>query len=171
MSDSRKLKDLSRQELYDLIWANPVAKVAADFGVAEATVKNHANNQRVPRPTRRYWRAIAVGGNPRKKPLPPSDQQTFESVAKKPIPKSLPLPEPGSPLHPLAAEFLLALKKIKPEENGLVRLKEPLFPHVHVSKAMVERTAQSFHVLLKSSNINLLRFGVPRRRLTASRFY
>ena len=66
MSDSRKLKDLSRQELYDLIWSTPVANVAADFGVSEVTVKNHTNNRRIPRPTRRYWSKIAAGIKPHK---------------------------------------------------------------------------------------------------------
>ena len=117
MSDTRKLKDLSRQELYDLIWSTKVAQLAADYGVTEATVKTHCNNRRVPRPAGRYWRAIAAGGNPPKKPLPPSDQQAFESNAQKPIPKSLSLPDPSQPLHPLAAEMLAALKK-KAQRQG-----------------------------------------------------
>jgi hypothetical protein len=94
MSDSRKLTDLSRQELYDLIWASPAIKVAADFGVTETVVKNHCNNRKVPRPTRRYWTKLAAGIKPRKKPLPPTPQEVFEIEAQRRVPKALALPEP-----------------------------------------------------------------------------
>ena len=150
MSDSRKLKDLSRQELYDLIWSTPVANVAADFGVSEVTVKNHTNNRRIPRPTRRYWSKIAAGIKPRMKPLPPSANEVFEIEAQRRIPKSLALPESGTPLHPLAAEMLAALKKIKPDYKNLIHLKETNFPEVTVSKGLVERAALTFHVLLNA---------------------
>jgi hypothetical protein len=148
MSDPRRLAELSRQELYDLIWSTPVTQVAADFGVTEATVKNHCNNRRIPRPTLRYWSKIAAGIKPRKKPLPPSAKEVFETKAQRRIPKSLALPEPGTPLHPLAAEMLAALKKIKPDYKNLIRLKETNFPEVTVSKALLERAARTFHVLL-----------------------
>ena len=150
MSDTRKLKDLSRQELYDLIWSTPVAKVAADFGVSEVTVKNHTNNRRIPRPTGRYWSKIAAGIKPRMKPMPPSANEVFEIEAQRRIPKSLALPESGTPLHPLAAEMLAAMKKIKPDYKNLICLKETNFPEVTVSKVLVERVAQTFHVLLKA---------------------
>ncbi len=150
MSDSRKLKDLSRQQLYDLIWSTPVAKVAADYGVSEAVVKYHCNNRNVPRPTKRHWVNLAAGITPRKKPLPPSVQDVFEIEAQKRVPKVLALPEPGAPLHPLAAEMLAALNKIKPDSRNLIHLKEIRFPEVNVSKASVERAARSFHVLLKA---------------------
>jgi hypothetical protein len=150
MSDSRKLTDLSRQELYDLIWSSPVAKVAADFGVTETVVKNHCNNRKVPRPTRRYWTKLAAGIKPRKKPLPPTPQEVFEIEAQRRVPKALALPEPGARLHPLATELLTALNKTKPGDQKLVHLKEPVFPEVTVSKPLVERTAQAFHVILRS---------------------
>src|SRR5690242_19176711 len=149
MSDSRKLTDLSRQELYDLIWSTPVAKVATDFGVTEVTVKNHCNNRNVPRPTRRYWKKLAVGIKPRKKALPPTAQEIFEAEVQRRLPKSLPLPEPGTPLHPLAAELLAALKTTKPGEHKVVHLRKPAFPEVTVTKPMIERVAQAFHIILQ----------------------
>ena len=150
MPDTRKLKDLSRQELYDLIWSTPIDKVAADFGVAEATVKNHSNNRNIPRPTPRYWRAIAAGGNPRKKPLPPSAKETFEVQAQKPLLKSLVPPAAGAPLHPLATEMLKVILKSEPWSHQLIRLNEIQFPEVHVTKAMAPRAAQAFHVILST---------------------
>jgi hypothetical protein len=150
MADSRKLTDFSRQELYDLIWSTPVTQVAADFGVTEVTVKNHCNNRRVPRPAQRYWKAMAAGGRPRKKPLPPSAQEVFETEAQRRVPKCLALPALGTPLHPLAAELLRVLNKTKPDHKKLIHLKEPSCPEVNISKALAERVAQSFHVILQA---------------------
>lgn len=150
MSDSRNLKDFSRQEIYDLIWSKPVAKVAADFGVSEVTVKNHTNNRRIPRPTPRYWSKIASGIKPRMKPLPPSANDVFEIEAQRRTPKSFALPKSGTPLHPLAAEMVAALKKIKPDDKNLIRLKETNYPEVTVSKELAERAVGAFHVMLNA---------------------
>ena len=146
----RKLKEFSRQQLYDLIWSKPIAEVAVDFGVAETTVKNHCNNRRVPCPARRYWRAIALGGNPRKKPLPSTDNETFENELQKPMSKSLALPKAGAPLHPLAAAMLVAMKKIKPDYKSQICFRDVNYPEVHVTRPLLERTAQVFHVLLNA---------------------
>jgi hypothetical protein len=148
MADSRKLAELSRQELYDLMWASPATKVAADFGISDVAVLKHCIKKHVPRPTRGYWAKIAAGHKPRKKPLPPTVQETFELDVQRRISKTLPLPEPGAPLHPLAAEMLVALKKLKPDYQKLTHLKEPAFPDINISKSLVERAAQSVHVLL-----------------------
>ena len=164
MSDSRQLEDLSRHELYDLIWSTPVTKVAADFGVTEVTVKNHCNNRRVPRPTQSYWKVIAAGGKPRKKPLPPSAQEVFETEAQRRIPKFLALPAPGTPLHPLAAELLRVLNKTKPDHKKLIHLKEPSCPEVNISKALAERAAQSVHVILQA----LEPLGIEFRKYSGS---
>ena len=149
MSDTRKLKDLSRQELYDLIWATPVAKVAADFGVTEATVKNHCANRQVPRPNRRYWKRLATGITPRKKGLPPTTMEIFEMESQRQLTQSLPLPEPGKPLQPLAAKLLAALKRTKLEKNKVLHLRNSGLPEVTVTKPQIERVAQAFHVILQ----------------------
>jgi len=164
MSDLRQLADLSRQELYDLIWSTPVTQVAADFGNSEATVKNHCNNRRVPRPTQRYWKAMAAGGSPRKKPLPPSAQEIFETEAQRRIPKCLALPAPGTPLHPLAAELLRVLNKTIPDHKKLIHLKEPSCPEVTISKVLAERVARSFHVILQA----LEPLGIEFRKYSGS---
>jgi signal recognition particle subunit SEC65 len=148
MSDPHELKDLSRQELYNLIWSSPAMKVAADFGVSDVAVHKHCIKRNVPRPTRGYWAKLAAGRVPRKKPLPPTSEEVFENEAQRRVPKSLALPEPDTQLHPLASEMLLALNRTKPDYKKLIHLKEPPYPEVNISKALTKRVAQSFHVML-----------------------
>jgi len=150
MSDSHQLTDLSRQELYELIWSSPATKVAADFGVSDVAVHKHCIKRNVPRPTRGYWAKLAAGRNPRKKPLPPTTEEIFENEAQRRLPKLLALPELKTQLHPLASEMLVALNKTKPGHQKLVHLKEPIFPEVTVSKPLVERAGQAFHVILQA---------------------
>jgi hypothetical protein len=150
MPNESKLKELSRQQLYDLIWSKSIADVAAEYDVTEATVKNHCNNRKVPRPRQRYWKKLAAGYKPHKKPLPAVADEIFEAEAQKRVPKLLALPESGAPLHAQANQLLMALNKIKPREKKLVHLEDPNFPEVTVSKPLVERAAQAFHVLLKT---------------------
>ncbi len=170
MSDARKLTDLSRQELYDLIWSTPVAKLASDFGVTESTVKNHCNNRRVPRPTLGYWKKLAAGIKPRKKALPPTAQEIFENEAQRRIPKSLALPEPASSLHALAADLLVALNKTKLGHSKLVHLEDPVFPEVTVSKPMVERAAQAFHIIIQRLEPLGIQFKKPQSSWGAGYF-
>jgi hypothetical protein len=150
MSDSRKLTDLSRQELYDLIWASPATKVAAAFSVSDVAVHKLCIRKHVPRPSRGYWAKLAAGIKPRKKPLPPTPHEVFEIEAQRRLPKLLALPEPNTQLNPLASELLTALNKIKPGVQKLVHLNDPVFPEVTVSKPLVERAAKAFHVILQS---------------------
>ena len=150
MSDSRKLADLSRQELYDLIWASPATKVAAEFGISNVGVRKHCIKKQVSWPTRGYWAKQAAGHKPRKKPLPPTAEEVFEIEAQRSLPKTLALPEPNTQLHPIASELLVALNKTKLRDHKQVRLESPNFPYVTVSKPLVERAAQSFHVILQA---------------------
>jgi hypothetical protein len=148
MSTIRQLSDLSRQELYDLIWSSPVTKVASEFGVSDVAVHKRCIKLYVPRPTCGYWAKIAAGHKPRKKPLPPSAAEVFEQMAQRSVGKILALPKNGAPLHPLASELLDVLSKTKPDFQKRVRLRTPSLPEVNISKSLAERVAQAFHVIL-----------------------
>jgi hypothetical protein len=149
MSEPRKLTDLSRQELYDLIWFSPATMVAADYGISDVAVHKLCIRKKVPRPTVGYWAKLAAGHKTQRKPLPPSAREVFEKMAQRPIPKTLALPGPDTQLHPLASELLAALNRTKPDHKQ-VRLERPEFPRVTVSKPLVERVAGAFHVILQA---------------------
>ena len=68
---------LSREELYELVWSEPMLKVAARFGVSSSYMARVCTLLNVPRPERGYWAKLAVGRAPTKPPLPdpcPGDQ-------------------------------------------------------------------------------------------------
>lgn len=70
---------ISREELYRLVWAEPMTKVAARFDVSGSYLARMCTLLNVPRPERGYWAKMAVG--------------------KAPAQPLLPAPLPGDPLH------------------------------------------------------------------------
>jgi hypothetical protein len=53
--------NLTRRELFDLVWSKPATKVAADFGISDVAVKKICDRHRIPVPGRGYWAKIAAG--------------------------------------------------------------------------------------------------------------
>lgn len=72
---------VSRQELYELVWSTPMTKVAEKLQVSNSYMARVCTALNVPRPGRGYWAKLAVGGAPRREPLPepqPGDQLSWE---------------------------------------------------------------------------------------------
>lgn len=70
---------VSRDELYRLVWSEPMIRIAERFQVSGSYLARVCTLLNVPRPERGYWAKLAVGKAP---PQPP-----------------LPEPQPGDPLH------------------------------------------------------------------------
>lgn len=47
--------NLTRQELYDLVWAHPVSKLAKDYGLSDRGLAKLCERHSVPTPPRGYW--------------------------------------------------------------------------------------------------------------------
>jgi hypothetical protein len=78
---------ISREELYDLVWSQPMTKVGEKFKLSGSYMARVCATLRVPRPERGYWAKLAVGKAPQKPALPdaqPGDQLSW-SVVKEPI--------------------------------------------------------------------------------------
>lgn len=68
---------ISREELYRLVWSQPMTKVAEQFNVSGSYMARVCAILHVPRPERGYWAKLAVGKAPPPDPLPearPGDQ-------------------------------------------------------------------------------------------------
>jgi len=61
---------LNREELYALVWAEPMLKVAARFGVSSSYMARVCSQLQVPRPERGYWAKLEVGKAPATPALP-----------------------------------------------------------------------------------------------------
>lgn len=79
-----------REELYQLVWAEPMIRAAARFEVSGSYLARVCEALNVPRPDRGCWQKLAVGKAPAPEPLPeaqPGDQVVWR--------KDVPLSQPG----------------------------------------------------------------------------
>jgi len=144
----RKLSELTRQELYDLVWSTPASKLAAEFGISDVALGKRCKKQNIPKPSLGYWAKHAAGANPPKKPLPPPPDEVFVQAAKKSVGMAIPLPAYTESAHLLATELIMKLPKARLDSNKRADLRLPTLPEVNVSKGLAERVAMAFHVIL-----------------------
>lgn len=76
----RKRHRLTRQELYDLVWSDPVYKVAARYGISGTGLAKICRNASIPLPERGYWSRVQAGQTVKRYPLRPAKTAENESV-------------------------------------------------------------------------------------------
>jgi len=61
----------SRESLYDLVWSNPMTKLAQQFKISDVALSKACAKMYVPVPPRGYWVRKAAGKSTHQIPLPP----------------------------------------------------------------------------------------------------
>jgi hypothetical protein len=61
---------LSREELYDRVWSEPMKTLAGRFQLSDVGLKKICTKHRIPVPPRGYWRRLETGQSPRRTALP-----------------------------------------------------------------------------------------------------
>lgn len=54
-------KDLSRKELYDLVWQKPIIQIAKDYGLSDRGLGKLCEKYQIPIPPRGYWQKVRSG--------------------------------------------------------------------------------------------------------------
>lgn len=138
------MKNLTREQLYDLLWAKPATEIAKELGVSDVWVGKVCKRANIPKPALGYWQKIAAGKVMKKIPLPPplplqaanmfvlgeSRHSHYPHVSDWPEPKSddEPLPPPPEP-----PAFTETIDEVRARAEGLfavMRLNQSLAqPH------------------------------------------
>jgi hypothetical protein len=139
--------ELTRREMYDLVWSWPMIKVAEELGISDVALKKICEKHRVPSPPRGYW-AKKEAGKPVKQvsfhhTADPNDERIAiqgsrnnllpeirevleqERQLRKAKPKSQPalqpaITEPVHDVHAAVASTARALRRGKPDADGVV---------------------------------------------------
>ncbi|HXJ12888.1 MAG TPA: hypothetical protein VNH19_11490 [Candidatus Limnocylindrales bacterium] len=156
----------NREQLYAEVWEQPLVKVAPKYGISAVGLGKVCGKLQIPLPGRGYWTKKEFGKPVERLPLPPGrdipmvHRFTFPSSEKSPnsvvVPKETPTdPEflrivaiesrntaivPDGPRHKLVKVAEKAMKRVKPDDNGLLhpRYSEPCL-EIHVSRSALER--------------------------------
>jgi hypothetical protein len=110
------------------------------------------------------------GANPPKTPLPPEPKPvTYESLDAA-IPDRLSLPDDAKDLHIVALELRVALRDATPDVNQCVKAEDRTMPRVTVSKAMIDRVAKAFDVIVRVVEARGIQFRQARSKYDAGHF-
>jgi hypothetical protein len=105
---------LTRQELYDRVWAEPVDTLAKEFRLSNVGLGKACRRHNLPVPARGYWARKAAGHKMRQPPLPPSkngdETVTLLGSAR---------PDPSAEAEPQAVHRLIAFE-MQPENRIIV---------------------------------------------------
>lgn len=71
---------LTRKELYDMVWERPVIKVAAEFDVSDVAIHKICRKHNVPVPPRGYWAKLAAGKTVHRTPLPKEVKERLDHI-------------------------------------------------------------------------------------------
>lgn len=168
---------LTRSELYELVWSEPMSTLAPKYGLSDVGLAKICRKLRVPRPWRGYWARKDAGQTIKPTPLPKlpdssppeflevtihrgvvkaadspegpvADQARFEARPENKISVAAILSDP----HPLTALTVKALRGAKANKGVLIpKTKKCLAFRVSIGTA--DRAACIFDALLKALDI------------------
>jgi len=69
-----------RQQLYDLVWSEPLTLLASRFGMSDVALAKNCKRNGIPVPQRGYWAKIKAGKTSQRFPLPPRGLGAVETV-------------------------------------------------------------------------------------------
>jgi hypothetical protein len=168
-------KEISRRELFDLVWTKPVTKVAVDFGVSDVAVHKLCKKHRIPVPGRGYWAKRAAGKMVRavvfreisdgslntirvhggiSTPGPEvvaarekarADTQAGKAARQLPSPNSA----ESAPLHLVAQHMKEKLEQARPGADGFVRISDRQSFRTIISSYIAPRLVAFVDLLVK----------------------
>src|SRR3546814_12324755 len=75
---------MTRQQLYELVWAEPISKLAERYGMSDRGFAKMCARANVPVPERGYWARLQAGQTAAKPPLPAPTSATLQHVTIRP---------------------------------------------------------------------------------------
>lgn len=143
---------LSREELYERVWAQPIRQLATEFGISNVAVAKACRRANVPVPGRGYWAKVQADKKPRRTPLPDINNVRLlspEEIAEQAGQTRIPLPAAAAIRHKTVCRFETALRRTKPDGNGLQGLEpQPHRPSIRVTARRITRAIRALHALV-----------------------
>lgn len=158
---------LSRQELYEKLWAVPAASLSKTFGISDVGLAKVCRKHRVPRPPRGHWAKLRNGKRVHKVPLPAIDDPQLDKVVihrmmiveKPSVDRTDDAPDRSRTVdvsdrldcpHALVRQTKDHLRSKPASEDGLVRTGSATCLPVAVAPKNVDRCLRILDALLKS---------------------
>ena len=161
-ANSNKDTRISREQLYEEVWAEPMTTVALKYEVSSSFMARICTRLKVPRPQRGYWAMYATGKRPKRQPLPkacPGDElewarSGYARIAQLPPPQA-PKDSSGTKRrsrglpkqHPLLVGFKDQMTGVGESREGFLKPRKYLLPDIIVSKETIDRAIEVANML------------------------
>jgi hypothetical protein len=170
--------ELTREELYQLVWAIPLSKLCREYGLSDNGLRKICDRHQVPTPRTGYWAKLKHGKPVRKTPLSVCDGQDQRVVihvapqdTSSPSPRevldpdimlllgrvhNLPkviVPETLRSKHRLVGVTKTAIQQATPDQYGLVSPCRGDNEHaldIRVSKGSIPRTLRFYDAFIRA---------------------
>ncbi|MEI3806812.1 hypothetical protein V6R85_20015 [Agrobacterium sp. CCNWLW32] len=137
-------RSMSREELYALVWSTPMQKLAEKYGLSDRGLAKTCSRHLIPVPPRGYWAKLSAGQQVKKTKLRPVENVDLHTVhiaafaPRRSVGAQLALAaqkvqsktdgwknqtavvEPGDDPHGNIRDLVKALRKAKPDDEGLI---------------------------------------------------
>lgn len=175
-SESKTPVMLTREELYELVWAIPMRHLAERFGVSDVGLAKICERHQIPRPPQGYWvrkehgKAVfrtalpAIPGEAVQQiTLQPQDAGSLhidelESVvAERQAKNRIIVPQRLNNPHPMVAATMKMLRAEKPDREGMLWARGQNVLPVKVTTSTLSRATRIMHALIRSGSHSKIR--------------
>lgn len=125
------LEHVTREELYEAVWAEPVQRLAAKLGISDVGLAKIAKRLKVPLPGRGHWARGPMSRKLMQEPLPEADRQTPAWYSTSQITGGEQRQLDEDARHCLA-ELGIAIPKVAPRNSGV-----PLSAELEASRQLL----------------------------------
>ncbi len=127
---------IERNALYELVWQEPMTKIAPRFGLSDVGLAKACKRNNIPRPPVGYWAKKAVGKAPRRTPLPPMNDGDAKPITFLPDekPKPAPIQSHSERVKDEKLKALIALEERPENKITVVGNPSKLHPFVRETK-------------------------------------
>jgi len=161
-----KERQVTREMLYELVWAKPIRTVAAEIGISDVGLAKAGDRLSVPRPAVGHWVRLEHGRKTERPPLPPAvpGQETM-LVIKPPSSGGARSKEPGAPKpeppvvvvednlrkpHPAVRQLQQVLRDRTPDKYGILVVSGPDGTIYRTSKTTKDRALRILNALFNA---------------------
>ena len=115
---------LTREQLYDLVWAEPIQRLAVRFGISDVGLAKNCRSMHIPLPPRGYWARLNAGQKPAVTRLLKAPKDTPLTISLQVVAVGevkAPKPKLKKKLDPEAEAKRLCLPEVLEKPHPLVR--------------------------------------------------
>ena len=166
-------RKFTRQELYDLVWSQPMKTVSASVGVSDVALAKACRKAQIPVPERGYWAKKQAGKRIIKRPLSPrfpgaSDEIEVGSGGRTYWDPNWQQKLPNEPLPPpptFAEEMSAVTERVRKMVGKVACPKQLIDPHPLIAKLLGQDEERRADYLKYGWNAPLYDKPIEKRRL------